>query len=150
MFSLALGARLPPVIHLPISIYLINSSFFLHSAFQHFPFLIAFEIGSDYFHVFSSSPPCWFVTGCGVLCGLMCHQPVLWPPACSGWLSLVSGFGLSPPRPSSPWQVAQEHFLGRYRPSHVCPPPPVPPENSWCSVFLLTCSIQWSASTNWK
>lgn len=75
---------------------------------------------------------------------------VLWHHVCSGRLSLVSGSGLCPPRPSSPWQAAQEHFLGRYRPPHVCPRPFGPPENTWCSVFLLTCTIQWSCGTNWK
>lgn len=101
-------------------------------------------------YVFSPLPPCWFVIGRGVPCGITCHQPVLWHHVCSGRLSLVSGSGLCPPRPSSPWQAAQEHFLGRYRPPHVCPRPFVPPENTWCSVFLLTCTIQWSSGTNWK
>lgn len=82
-----------------------------------------------------SLPLCWFAIGC-----VWCH-------VCSGRLSLVSGFGLCPPRPSSPWQAAQEHFLGRYRSPPVCPLSPGP-ENTWCSVFLLTCTTQCSSSIN--
>uniref|UniRef100_A0A3Q1G8U0 TSC complex subunit 2 n=1 Tax=Acanthochromis polyacanthus TaxID=80966 RepID=A0A3Q1G8U0_9TELE len=33
---------------------------------------------------------------------------------------------------------------------HMCDPTPPPPENSWCSIFLLTCTIKRSASTNYR
>lgn len=114
-------------IHLFCSVSFIISSFL--TAFE--IFLPMFSLVLMFFH---PHPPCWFAIGCGVLCGVMCHQPVLWRPACSWRLSLVSGFGLCPTRPSSPWQVAQEHFLGRYRPPHVCPHPP--PENPGVVYFF--------------
>lgn len=113
-FSLYLSTRLFSSLFL--------SLFSLHSFFQYFFFSNCFW---DFFfflplfwfvcfYVFSSSPPCWFVFGYGVCPLASC---------CSKRLSLVSGSGLCPPRPSSPRQVAQEHFLGRYSPPHVCAPP---------------------------
>lgn len=117
IFSLELP--FPPVIHLHgfcsftastllFSTYLLPFCFFSHS----FEIFLLVLIG--FFSCFFIRPAL-----CRVLCGFMCHQPVLGHPACSGRLSLVSGSGHCPPRPSSPWQVAQEHFLGRYRPTHV-------------------------------
>lgn len=130
-----------------LHIFLLYSSFFFIFFNIFFSFLIVFDIFplvliSLFLCVFSSSPPCWFVIGCGLLRGIMCHQPVFWCLACSGQLSLVSGSELCPLRPSSYWQAAQEYFLGRYCPPHVWPHiSPSPSENSWCTVFLHSCTI---------
>lgn len=125
---------------------------FPHSSFH--PFLSFFKLHLRFpplfwlvsFHVSPPHHPCWFVIGCGVLYGSVCHWPVLWHFTCSGWLSLVSGYGHCPPRPTSPWQAAQEHFLGRYCPPRVWPHilPPHPLQKTPGAVYFFSLA-QWSS-----
>lgn len=98
---------------------LLPTFFFLFSLlFIFFPIVL---IGLLSCFVLFFSLPCWFVIGCGLFSGIMCHQPDFWCLACSWRLSLVSGSELCPLRPSTCWQTAQEYFLGRYCPPHVWP-----------------------------
>lgn len=65
---------------------------------------------------------------------------------CSLW-SL--GLGTAPPGPPAPGRLHRSiSWAGTVH--HMCDPTPPPPENSWCSIFLLTCTIKRSASTNYR
>lgn len=144
--------HLPPVIHLHIFSLFISSIHLFSFFFQHFPFGLS-EVFSliliSLFSRFSSLSPCWFVIGCAVSCGLVCHGPVPGvSPAVGGSLWSL-GWGSAPPGPPAPGRLHRSiSWAGTVH--HMCAPtPPSLTENAWGSVFLPTCTIQWSASTNW-
>lgn len=87
----------------------------------------------------------WLAAVCYVpSCATDLHHLLQWVALSGLWVWAL------PPQALQPLAGCTGAFPGQV-PSTTCVPPHLPTsENSWCSVFLLTCTIQWSASTNQK
>lgn len=84
----------------------------------------------------------WLAAVCYVpSCATDLHHLLQWVALSGLWVWAL------PPQALQPLAGCTGAFPGQV-PSTTCVPPHLPTsENSWCSVFLLTCTIQWSAST---
>lgn len=82
--------------------------------------------------------------GCLVLCGNICHPDLSVDIPYAVGSSLWSlGSGSAPPGPPAPGRLHRSiSWAGTLH--HVCV---AISGNTWCSVFLLTCTIHWSSST---
>lgn len=123
----------------------VHSIFFFHHLLRLFlprdRFVFMF-----FFSFFPSLPLCWFVIGCLVLCGNICPPDLSVDIPYAVGSSLWSlGSGSAPPGPPAPGRLHRSiSWAGTVH--HVCHC--AFSENTWCSVFLLTCTIHWSSSTN--
>lgn len=127
-------------------IYLIDSSFFFTLLFNIFLSSLPLRL------VLIGLFPCFFILTTMMVCDWL--RCVMWPhvpptcplASCLQWAAL-SGLWVwaLAPQALQPLAGCTGAFPGQVLSTTCVPPPP-----SWCSVFLLTCSIQWSASTNWK
>lgn len=145
-FSLALG--LNSLLSLMFTIFSHQFILFLHSFSL---FSLPLRLFPLFWYGFFS---CFVILTVMLVCGWL--RWVLWlhvPPTCRlasrlQWAAL-SGLWVwaLPPQALPPLAGCTGAFHGQV-PSTTCDPTPPPPENSWCSIFLLTCTIKRSASTN--
>lgn len=126
-----------------------SSSTHLFSSFiQRYPFPLAifnFFIFVFMFFIFTPILVCDWSALCYVAtCATNLSSDVL--PAVGGslWSLGLGSALLGPPAPGRLHRSIS--WAGTIH--HMCAPAPSPKENSWCSVFLLTCTIQWATSTN--